>query len=58
MDIERLERLYQEGKIPDRYYYQMNGKSAEENYRRIKISKKKNYNFFLEIMKASMRAVI
>lgn len=27
-----LERARQRGKCPDRYYYQLNGKSAQQNY--------------------------
>lgn len=31
MDIEEIERLHKTGKMPDWYYYQVNGKSATEN---------------------------
>lgn len=49
-----IDELYNKGFIPDRYYNQLNGKSAEENYRkyknkRIRLSKK-NYNLETFIM--------
>lgn len=31
--LEQIEYLHDTGKMPDWIYYQMNGKSAEENYR-------------------------
>ena len=31
-DPQLVEFLHNSGKMPDRYYYQLNGKSAEENY--------------------------
>ena len=30
---EEVERIYKAGKMPDRYYYQLNGKTADENWR-------------------------
>lgn len=36
MDKELLEYYHNEGQIPDKYYYQLNGKSQDENYRDIK----------------------
>ena len=32
LDPQLVEFLHNSGKMPDRYYYQLNGKSAEENY--------------------------
>lgn len=32
MDKQLLEYLHQTEQIPDRYYNQLNGKSAQENY--------------------------
>ncbi len=29
---EQIEYLHKRGKIPDKYYYQMNGDSAQANY--------------------------
>lgn len=47
MTREIIEYNHDMGYLPDRYYYQMNGKSANENYReianrRFRISKKKS----------------
>ena len=36
---ELIEYLHNSGKMPDNYYYQVNGKSAEENY--IEITRKR-----------------
>ena len=33
MDYNMLDYYHSIGKIPDRYYYQLNNKSADENYR-------------------------
>lgn len=33
MDIETIEHLHDTGQMPDWIYYQVNGKSAWENYR-------------------------
>lgn len=30
---EYIDYLYRSGKLPSRYYYQLNGKSIEENWR-------------------------
>ena len=30
--IQAVELYHKMGKMPDRYYYQLNGKSAQENY--------------------------
>lgn len=32
MNREYLEYLHRSGKIPDKYYYQLNGGNAQENY--------------------------
>lgn len=32
MDIKEIERLHDKGLMPDWWYYQVNGKSAEENF--------------------------
>ena len=37
---ETIEYFYSIGKMPDRYYYQLNGKTAQENYRNQKAKKK------------------
>lgn len=35
-----IELYYEIGKMPDRYYNQLNGKTAAENYKRIKNERK------------------
>ena len=51
--------LYEIGKIPERYYNQLNGKNAQENYIRIKKTKKKNKEgFIFSIIKETMRSVL
>lgn len=32
MNSETIERLYKSGKMPKKYYNQLNGKTAQENY--------------------------
>lgn len=34
MDSNELERLHDSGKIPDKFYFQLNNGSAQENYNR------------------------
>ena len=34
MNQEQLEYLHESGKMPDRYYYQQNGGTAQQNYNR------------------------
>lgn len=60
MDLEEIERLHNSGKMPDWYYYQVNGKSAWENYAEQfnKISKKNQIERELEIYKAKRKAEI
>ena len=36
-----IESLHESGKLPTRYYNQLNGKTAQENYNRGKARKKK-----------------
>ncbi len=46
-----IEDLHESGYLPTRYYNQMNGKTAQENYRRIKMSRrKKNEDFILSFI--------
>lgn len=47
MNQDLFNYYYESGYMPDRYYYQLNGKSAQENYRdmqnkRFNIKKKKS----------------
>lgn len=53
--MDLTEFYYERGNLPDRYYNQLNGKTPQENYR---LSKKKNSNFFLEVLKRSLRITI
>lgn len=46
-----IDELHANGDLPTRYYNQLNGKSAQENYRRIKMSRrKKNDDFILSFI--------
>lgn len=64
MDIEEIERLHKTGKMPDWYYYQVNGKSATENlweqHQKMidKIKKREQIDRELEIYKARRKAEI
>lgn len=53
-----LEMLHEQGKIPSRYYAQLNGKSANENYRRFKLSKNKREGFLMSLVRSSLQAVL
>lgn len=46
MNKEMLETLRDLGKVPDLFYYQLNGKSANENFR-------EQRNNFLELLENS-----
>lgn len=46
MNNEMLETLRDLGKVPDLFYYQLNGKSANENFR-------EQRNNFLELLENS-----
>ena len=59
MDQGMLDYYYQRGDIPDRYYNQLNGKTASENYRRLKLKssrKKKEESFLEEFVMNMLRA--
>ena len=56
MDIETL---YESGYLPTRYYNQLNKKSKEENYKRMKIGKnKKNESFLLSLIENTLSATM
>ena len=38
-----IEIARQRGKCPDRYYYQLNGKSAQENYNEIILERQQQF---------------
>lgn len=56
---EQIERLRKLGKIPDRYYFQMNGDSAQANYQAQKemLSKQGKAPLF-EIDETKLQALI
>lgn len=43
MNQEQLEYLHESGKMPDRYYYQQNGGTAQQNYNRQRKNLLKRY---------------
>lgn len=45
---EEVERIYKAGKMPDRYYYQLNGKTAGENWKDQHSKIQKNVAEYLE----------
>lgn len=50
-----IDDLHASGYLPTRYYNQMNGKSAQENYKRYKISRhKKDDNFILSFVESML----
>lgn len=52
-----LDMLYESGKIPERYYSQLNGKSGQENYRRFKMRKpKKDESIILSMIESLLYA--
>lgn len=54
-----IDDLYESGKIPDRYYNQLNGRTAQENYKRFKIKKKKkNESIIFSIIQESLNTVM
>lgn len=63
MDYDMMNYYHSTGKMPDRYYNQLNGSSLEESYRREKqrrfnISRKKKFNFFEDFVLGLMRACL
>lgn len=57
--MNEIEELQQSGKLPTRYYNQMNGQTAQKNYKRYKIKKKKrNDNFLLDILIKSLQTSV
>ena len=56
MDIETL---YESGYLPTRYYNQLNNKTPQENYKRLKIGKnKKNESFLLSLIENTLSATM
>lgn len=56
LDKKQIEYLHNAGLMPDRYYYQLNGKTVNENYKTIK--KKKQIDKELELYKARRKMEI
>ena len=53
------EELYNAGKLPERYYNQLNGKKAEENYLKIRQQRAaKNKNFILSFVQNMLAATV
>jgi hypothetical protein len=54
-----IDSLYESGKMPQRYYAQLNGKNAAENYR---IAKGSRYNkkdgFIFSLVKSMLAATV
>jgi hypothetical protein len=42
-----INQLYEQGKIPEHYYNQLNGKTANENYHAIRIKRQKKFQNIL-----------
>ncbi len=54
-----IDNLHESGYLPTRYYNQMNGKSAQENYKRYKTSrKKKDENIILSFIQGMLSATV
>ena len=64
MDKNEIEYLRSRGKIPDKFYYQMNGKTAQENYneqRRILLKgykAKKDESIFFLMLKEMLEGTL
>lgn len=54
-----IEELHESGKMPDWVYYQLNGKTAQENYRKIQLKRQKqNETFILSLVKSMLSATV
>lgn len=50
-----IDDLHASGALPTRYYNQLNGKTAQENYKRLKMSRhKKNESFIMSFIQAML----
>lgn len=57
--MDYTEYYHESGLLPDRYYNQLNGKSAAENYKKIQLNRqKKKESFILSIIQSSLRMVV
>lgn len=57
---EQIEYFYNSGKMPLRYYNQLNGKTAQENYNKLKNSSKpkQDESFIMYLVRNSLQATI
>lgn len=54
-----IEQLHESGKLPTRYYNQLNGNTEQENYNRIRLNnKKKNDSFILAFIEGMLSATV
>lgn len=54
-----MEQLHESGKLPTRYYNQLNGKTEQENYNRIRLNnKKKKDSFILSFIEGMLSATV
>ena len=54
-----IESLHESGKLPTRYYNQLNGKTAQENYNRGKArKKKKDESFIMYVIQNMLSATV
>ena len=54
-----IEELHESGKMPDWVYYQLNGKTAQENYRKIQLKRQKqNESIMLSMIEKTLKAVV
>lgn len=62
MTQEMLNYYHDRGDIPDKYFYQLNGKSAQDNYmdqkrKRFRLGKKQ-FNFFEDFVMAMVKSCL
>lgn len=54
-----IDKLYNSGKLPARYYSQLNGKTAQENYNRYKEEQnQKNESFIINLTKSMLSETV
>lgn len=59
LSSEYIEYLHERGKLPDRYYYQINNKSAQENFQKQREKIKEQFSApQIEINKEELQAQV
>ena len=53
-----IEELHESGKMPTRYYNQLNRKSAQENYNKLLIKRQKKNERRLDLMKGERKKTV